>query len=646
MAKKKKTDSKGVFRGSVLFLLVFLAIAAVLSLQNPIGKKPEEVGINQIAEYVKNGEVESITVTESSKLTVVLNNEEKTTVESSKEVSESLQTLLGTYGVTNEELLNTKIEVKGASGFKFFLVNILPILLPVGFVVLLLWIMLRQVQGGNNKAMMFGQSSAKAIDPTKKGKTTFKDVAGAGEAKEELSEVVEFLKTPKKFTALGAKIPKGVLLMGPPGTGKTLLARAVAGEANAPFFHISGSEFVEMFVGVGASRVRDLFKKAKKAAPAIIFIDEIDAVGRQRGTGVGGSHDEREQTLNQILTEMDGFENEDNVIVIAATNRADVLDPALLRPGRFDRRVIIDLPTLRDREAILKVHGANKVFTADVSLKRLAQRTIGFSGADLMNLLNEAAIFAAREDAKKISMENCLESIEKVLMGPQRKSTIISDKEKEVTAYHEGGHALVAYMDDQSDPVHKITIIPRGRAGGYTLKLPEEETKLNTRKMLLADIAVSLGGHAAEMLQFGDITTGASNDLGKATKVARNYVTQFGMSDEMGPRTFGSNSNDMVFMGKEIHEQRDYSEATADKIDKEIDRIIAEQYDYVKKLLKDNKDKLELIANTLLKVETLEKEEFEEVMEKGTLPAHLEAQILEGEAKKEKKEKSENSSKT
>ncbi len=619
MAKKKQPDSKGAFRSFLIFLLVFVGMAAVLSLSNPLQDKPEEVGLSTIAEYVKNGSVEQITVREGTRLEITLNNEEKTTLISNKESSESLPTLLATYGVSTEDLQQMQINVEGISGWKFFAVSVLPILLPVLFIVVFFWFMLRQMQGSNNRAMSFGQSPAKAMDPNKKNRTTFKDVAGAAEAKEELEEIVDFLRTPKKFTSLGAKIPRGVLLMGPPGTGKTLLARAVAGEANVPFFHISGSEFVEMFVGVGASRVRDFFKKAKKAAPAILFIDEIDAVGRQRGTGLGGSHDEREQTLNQILTEMDGFENEDNVIVVAATNRADVLDPALLRPGRFDRRVIIDLPSVKDREAILKVHAKNKVLAAGVSLKKLAQRTTGFSGADLMNVLNEAAIFAARNDRKKVNLDDCLEAIDKVLLGPQRLSAQMLDTEKEITAYHEGGHALVAYLTEDSDPVHKVTIIPRGRAGGYTLKLPEEDKKLHSRKMLLADIAVSLGGHAAETLQFGDLTTGASNDLQKSTKVARALVMQYGMSDKLGPRTFGK-AEDMIFLGKEIHEQRDYSEHTAQEIDTEIEKIISEQYDYVTGLLKKNKDKLDLIAQALIKYETLEREEFEHLLETGEMP--------------------------
>lgn len=615
----KKPEQKSAFRSFLIFILVFIAFASFLSLYNSPFNKPEEITVNQLAERIKAGDVESITVIEESQLEITLKAEEDggepTQVLSSKERTESLPTLLGAYGVTTEQLAQTNITVEGRSGWKLFFVDFLPILLPAAFVIFFFLLMMRQVQGGQNRAMMFGQTQAKPMEQdNKKKRTTFADVAGAAEAKEELTEIVDFLVNPKKYAAIGAKIPKGVLMMGPPGTGKTLLARAVAGEARVPFFHISGSEFVEMFVGVGASRVRDIFKKAKKASPSILFIDEIDAVGRQRGTGMGGSHDEREQTLNQILTEMDGFDNETNVIVIAATNRADVLDPALLRPGRFDRRVMLSLPDLQDRIAILEVHAKNKLFEKNVELKTLAQRTVGFSGADLMNLLNEAAIFAARNDRKKVSMDDCLEAIDKVLLGPQRKSMRMNEKEKEITAYHEAGHALVAYYLPDSDPVHKVTILPRGRAGGYTLKLPDEDTHYKARKQMLADIAVAFGGHVAETMMFGDVTTGPSSDLEKATKVARQIVMHYGMSDEMGPRTFGETS-EMVFLGKEIHEQRDYSEQTALRIDTEIDRIIREQYALAQNLMKDHKDQLDAIAKKLLEIETLEREQFEALME-------------------------------
>ncbi|MCW1929725.1 MAG: ATP-dependent zinc metalloprotease FtsH [Candidatus Kerfeldbacteria bacterium] len=597
-----------LFRNFVVFLTLFILCAGVLALYNSPLDKPKEIGLNELAQHVQQSTVKEIIVVEGVQLNATLTDD--TQVTSHKEATDSLSAVLSDYGVTPEQLQNTKITVQGESGWKFFLVNILPILFPALIIVFFFWVMLRQVQGSNNRAMMFGQTRAQQVDPNRKNKTTFKDVAGATEAKEELMEVVDFLKNPKKFLALGARIPRGVLLVGSPGTGKTLLARAVAGEADAPFFHISGSEFVEMFVGVGASRVRDVFKKAKKAAPAILFIDEIDAVGRQRGSGMGGSHDEREQTLNQILTEMDGFEGEANVIVIAATNRPDVLDPALLRPGRFDRRVTLDLPDIREREEILEVHAKNKIFTDDVSLKEIAKRTTGFSGADLMNVLNEAAIFAARHDRKKVAMSDCLDAIDKVLLGPQKKNSKMSQKEKEITAYHEAGHALVAHELNDSDAVHKISIIPRGRAGGFTLKLPEEDRHYYSRAHMLADIAVSLGGYVSELQTFGDVTTGPSSDLEKATKVARRMVTTYGMSDTLGTRTFGQ-QQEMMFLAREIHEQRDYSDKTAQDIDHEVSRIISEQLHIAKKIVKEKAEMLKVIALKLLEVETLEREQFE-----------------------------------
>jgi len=472
--------------------------------------------------------------------------------------------------------------------------------------------MMRQVQGVNSRAMTFGQSGAKIADKQKQ-KVSFKDVAGAIEAKEDLREVVEFLKQPQKFISLGAKIPKGILLLGSPGTGKTLLARAVSGEAKVPFFHISGSEFVEMFVGVGASRVRDLFKKAKKASPCIIFIDEIDAVGRRRGAGLGGSHDEREQTLNQILVEMDGFDNETNVIVIAATNRPDVLDPALLRPGRFDRQVVIDLPDIKDREAILKIHAEKKPLEKNVDLHIVAQRTPGFSGADLANVLNEAAIMAGKNNSKTISNEIVLDAIERVLLGRERKSHILSEKEKKITAYHEAGHALVAHILPNADPVHKISIISRGRAAGYTINLPKEDKKMKTYSDFIDSMAVLLGGYAAEQIFFNEITTGASNDLKKLTNIAKQIITQFGMDEKLGPRTFGE-KDEMVFLGKEIHERRDYSEKTAEMIDEKISHYVKQALETAKKIIEDNKDKMDKIVNVLITKETIEKKEFEELM--------------------------------
>ncbi|MBW6432096.1 ATP-dependent zinc metalloprotease FtsH, partial [Patescibacteria group bacterium] len=494
-----------------------------------------------------------------------------------------------------------------------FLFSFLPVLIIVGF----FWFMLRQAQGASNQANLFGKSKAKLFDPATE-KITFKDVAGSAEEKTELTEIVEFLKYPKKFTTLGAKIPKGVLLFGPPGTGKTLMARAVAGEAGVPFFSISGSEFVEMFVGVGASRVRDMFSRAKKNAPCIVFIDEIDAVGRQRGSGLGGSHDEREQTLNQILVEMDGFDQGTNVIVIAATNRPDVLDPALLRPGRFDRRITLDLPDIKDREAILEVHSKNKPLDKTVDLSVVARKTPGFSGADLYNLMNEAAILAARLGKPKITMSVIDESTEKVMMGPEKKSRVISKKEREIVAYHEAGHAIVGHLLPNTDPIHKISIISRGRALGITWSLPEEDKKLTSKAEMEDDIAMMLSGRSAEEIKFGDVTTGAGNDLERATKVAKDMITRFGMSEKLGLQTYGKR-DELVFLGKELGEhEKNYSEEIAAEIDHEISRIIEVAHKKSKDLLIKNRKKLDLIAEELLSKETIEGADFEELMKRVT----------------------------
>jgi cell division protease FtsH len=514
--------------------------------------------------------------------------------------------------VEKEKMTSIIIEVREDEGLNFWLANILPFLIPFLLIGVFIYFMMRSVQGANTRAMMFGQSQAREVGREQKDKVTFKDVAGVKEAKEELKEVVEFLKHPKKFLDLGARIPRGVLLLGSPGTGKTLLAKAVAGEADVPFFSISGSEFVEMFVGVGASRVRDLFKKAKKNSPCIIFVDEIDAVGRRRGAGLGGSHDEREQTLNQILVEMDGFDPNTNVIVMAATNRPDVLDPALLRPGRFDRQVVLDNPDIADREAILKVHARKKPIAKDVSLRKVAERTPGFSGADLANLLNEAAILTARRNKKIIDMDELLESIEKVMMGPERKSRVLSDKEKKITAYHEAGHAMVAHFLPNTDPVQKISIIARGRAGGYTIKLPTEDKHMHSKSEYIEELAVLLAGFTTEKEIFGEVTTGATSDLHRATNLARKLITDFGMSESLGPRTFGE-KEDMIFLGREIHEQRDYSEKTAEQIDKEISDFIARAQDQAKEIINTHKEILEKIVKALMKKETLEREEFEEI---------------------------------
>lgn len=491
--------------------------------------------------------------------------------------------------------------------------SLLPMLLIVG-----IWFMLmQQSQGGGGRVMNFGKSRARRYDEDNI-KITFKDVAGADEAKQELEEVVEFLKHPKKYNDLGAKIPKGVLLYGPPGTGKTLLAKAVAGEAGVPFFSISGSDFVEMFVGVGASRVRDLFEQAKKSAPCIVFIDEIDAVGRQRGAGLGGGHDEREQTLNQLLVEMDGFGANEGIIMIAATNRPDILDPALLRPGRFDRQIVVDRPDIKDRQEILKVHVKGKPISPEVELGVIARRTPGFTGADLSNLVNEAALMAARKNKNKIDMPEMEEAAERVIMGPERRSRVISDKEKRLTAYHEGGHTLVGMLLDNTDPVHKVTIIPRGRAGGYTLSLPKEDRYYATRSEMLDELKVLLGGRVAEALVLKEISSGASNDLQRATSLARQMICEYGMSPELGPMTFG-HRQDQVFLGRDIGRDKDYSEEVAAKIDKEIRKFIDEAYQKTESLLNENMDKLHLIADALIERETLEGEEIDQLMKYGKI---------------------------
>ena len=506
--------------------------------------------------------------------------------------------------------------------------SLLPMLLLIG-----VWFfIMQQSQGGGSRVMSFGKSRAKMMGDGKV-KVTFSDVAGADEAKQELAEVVEFLKHPKKFNDLGARIPKGVLLFGPPGTGKTLLAKAVAGEAGVPFFTISGSDFVEMFVGVGASRVRDLFEQAKKNAPCIVFIDEIDAVGRQRGAGLGGGHDEREQTLNQLLVEMDGFAANEGIIIIAATNRPDILDPALLRPGRFDRQIVVDRPDVRGREAILKVHTKGKPVDSDVNLDVLARRTPGFTGADLSNLVNEAALLSARRNKKTISMNSLEESIERVIAGPERKSKVISDREKRLTAYHEGGHALIGLLLPNADPVHKVTIIPRGRAGGYTLMLPKEDRSYATRGELLDRLKTMLGGREVVLKE---ISTGASNDIQQASGLVRSMITQYGMSDVLGPIAFGDGQDHQVFLGRDFNNQRNYSEDVACAIDKEVRRYIEEAYDECRKLLIENIDKLHLIAKALIEKETLEEKDLKIIMETGSLEGVCEIK----EANSEEKETS------
>ena len=608
MKNKNPKNINIVLKNFIIFFLIFAIISGILSLYNKEDNSLPEVSIATLVHQIKNEEVESIIVT-GNKLEITLNNKEKEI--SNKESNESLIALLNNYEIEIAKINSLDISIKEKPEPNFLLTSILPFIIPLLFIIGLVWFMMRQVQGVNSRAMTFGQSGAKLAES--KQSVSFEDVAGAHEAKEDLEEVVDFLKNPKKFLAIGAKIPRGVLLLGAPGTGKTLLARAVSGEAKVPFFHISGSEFVEMFVGVGASRVRDLFKKAKKSAPCIIFIDEIDAVGRRRGAGLGGSHDEREQTLNQILVEMDGFDNKTNIIVIAATNRPDVLDPALLRPGRFDRQVIIDLPDIKDREAILKIHAKGKPLGEDVDLNMVAQRTPGFSGADLENVLNEAAILTAIKNEKIVNNQYILNSIEKILLGRERKSHILSEKEKKITAYHEAGHALVAHILPHADPVHKVSIISRGRAAGYTINLPKEEKRMQSYSDFIDSMAVLLAGHTAEEIYFNEVTTGASNDLERATEIARQLTTQFGMNEKLGPRTFGENG-ELIFLGKEIHERREYSEKTAEVIDEEISKYIKNAKKTAQKILRENKDKIEKIVQVLLKKETIEKDEFNKLL--------------------------------
>lgn len=616
--KNPKKPKKTFFSYLMSAFLVFVVIIAFYTLisDNSADKKNETVSISEVVNLVKAGEIEKIVVNDQS-LEVIKKDE--TVLKSKKEGGSSMAETLSIYGVSDEIISDVDISVKEKGGIGYVLLNILPLIIPVGLILLFLWFLGRQAKGAGMQAFNFGQSKARIIDPTDlKNKVTFKDVAGAKEAKEELREIVDFLKNPKKFLDIGARIPKGVLLSGSPGTGKTLLARAVAGEAAVPFFHLSGSEFVEMFVGVGASRVRDLFKLAKRASPAIIFIDEIDAVGRVRGGGYGGGNDEREQTLNQILVEMDGFETNDKVIVMAATNRSDVLDPALLRPGRFDRRVTIDLPDRKDREDILTVHSTKKPFAEDVDLKVIAERTPGFSGADLYSLMNEGAILAARENRKKISQYDLIRSIEKVMLGPERKSHLFTEKEKLLTAYHEAGHALVASVLPDADPVHKVSIVARGRAGGYTLKLPLEERKLQNKKEFLDDIAMSLGGYVAEEMIFGTVSTGPSNDLQVSTSLARAMVTRWGMSEKIGPIALENDGGRPLF-GTGVN-NKEYSEKISALIDEEVSKIMKEALERARKVLAEHKDVLEAITKKLMEVETLERAEYEEIIKAYNIP--------------------------
>jgi cell division protease FtsH len=591
-------------------VVTLIVVSFLFSVFAQPAKQPDKLSLNQVVDKVNSGQVKAIKVM-GNDLEVTMQNGDKAV--SQKETETGLSETLAHLNVDPNALQKVNISVESQSGWQFWAGVLIPTLLPIIVVGFIFFLMFRQARTGVNQAFNFGRSNIRLNTTTGKEKVTFNDVAGLKEPKEELVEIVDFLKNPKKFLDLGARIPRGVLLAGPPGTGKTLLARAVAGESNVPFFSVSASEFVEMFVGVGASRIRDAFQTARRAAPCILFIDEIDAVGRQRGAGMGGGNDEREQTLNQILVELDGFDRETRVIVLAATNRPDILDPALLRPGRFDRRVLLDLPDINDREAILKIHARGKVLAPDVDLRKLAIRTPGFAGAELANLMNEGAILTARADKKIIGQMELFEAVEKVLLGPERKNRVITAKEKEITAYHEGGHALVAAALKGSDPIHKISIISRGFAGGYTMKLPSEEQHLRTKTQFLNDLAMMMGGYAAEELTFGDITTGASNDLKQASELARKLVTRYGMS-ALGPIAFGK-AEEMVFLGREISAERNYSESVATKIDEEVQKLIVRAHESAKNVLGQHKKALQKIADTLIEKETLEQEEFYALLE-------------------------------
>jgi len=604
---------KNLIKNFIFVTLILLIISGIFTLFTQPFEKEKEISLTQLVEEVNQEKIKKIVVS-GQELQIIYQDDAK--AKSRKETEIAFSESLINYGINKEKLKKVEIETEKEKESLLWLWSTLIILLPLVLFGLFFWMMFRQAKTGAMQAFNFSKARARLFgaEGHPKEKITFKDVAGLKEAKEELKEIVDFLKNPKKYLKMGARIPRGVLLMGAAGTGKTMLARAVAGEANVPFFSISGSEFVEMFVGVGAGRVRDLFSTAKKAAPSLVFIDELDAIGRHRGAGLGGGHDEREQTLNQILVEMDGFERETQVIVISATNRPDILDPALLRPGRFDRKVVLDLPDINDREEILKIHCRGKPLASNINLREVAERTPGFSGADAANVVNEAAILAARRNKNQIYQEEFLESIEKVLLGPERKSHILSKKEKEIAAFHEAGHALVSASLPEAEPVRKISIIARGMAAGYTLKMPAEERKIKTKKEFLAEMATLLGGYCAEKIKFKEITTGAANDLKRASDLARKLVKEYGMSP-LGPVSFGE-KEELVFLGKEISEQRNYSEKVAAKIDKEVEKFVKNAEKEATKLLFKKKILLEKIAKTLIKKETIERKEFESLIEK------------------------------
>ena len=605
-----------LLKNFISVILILLIVGGIFSVIYLPTEQPNTISLSQLVSDINQDKVKKITVSGDSVKVTYTDNK---TAESMKETNSVLPDLLTNLGADKEKLKKIEIEasVKQESVWSWLLPALIYGILPLVFIGFFLWTIMKQARSGAVQVFDFTKAKARIFGAEGHGKQkiTFKDVAGLKEAKEELIEIVDFLKFPKKYLAMGAKIPRGVLLLGPAGVGKTLLARAVAGEANVPFFSISDSEFVEMFVGVGSARVRDLFSTAKKASPSIIFIDELDAIGRHRGAGIGGGHDEREQTLNMILVEMDGFEKESGVIVMAATNRGDILDPALLRPGRFDRKIVLDPPDVHDREEILKIHSKEKPLAENINFKEIAERTPGFSGADLANVANEAALLAARQNKTQVFQTDFLEAIEKVLLGPERKSHLLSKKEKEIAAYHEAGHALVSSSIPGTEPVRKISIISRGMAGGYTLQVPSESNKMRTKTQFLAEIATLLGGMSAERLIFGEMTTGASNDLVKASELARRIVKEYGMSS-LGPISFGD-KDEMVFLGREISEQRNYSEVVAEKIDREIETIIRGAEKKAAEIVARKKDLLEKIAKTLIEKETIEREEFEKIIGNG-----------------------------
>jgi len=604
---------KSLVKNLILVLLIFLLISAVFSLFGQPFEKEKEISLSQLVQDINQEKVSKITAY-GSELSIEYRDQTKT--KARKEPETGLRETLLAYGAQEEKLnkIETNIQPEKQGISSWLLPLLLFGILPIFLFAIFFWLIFRQAKAGAAEAFSFTKARARLFgaEGHPKEKITFKDVAGLKEAKEELKEIVDFLKNPKKYLKMGARIPKGVLLTGMPGTGKTMLARAVAGEAGVPFFSISGSEFVEMFVGVGSARVKDLFSTAKKHQPAIVYIDELDAIGRQRGAGIGGGHDEREQTLNQILVEMDGFEQDSKIVVLSSTNRPDILDPALLRPGRFDRKVVLDMPDIVGREEILKIHCRGKPLALNVNLREVAERTPGFSGADIANVVNEAAILAARRDKNQIFQEEFLESIEKVLLGPERKSHVLSKKEKEIAAFHEAGHALVSASLPEAEPVRKISIIARGMAAGYTLKMPVEERKIKTKKEFLAEMATLLGGFAAEKIKFKEITTGASNDLKVASDLARKLVKEYGMSS-LGPISFGE-KDELIFLGKEFGEQRNYSEKVATQIDKEVEKFIKNAEKQAAKILLKRKKLLEKIAKTLISKETIEKEEFEKLI--------------------------------